>query len=336
MASGAYVYNETMEHVRNASANRLERMDAAMPNYAVIDLGSNTIRLVVYEVKEAHKRTYTNKDFKSLINDKVMAGLSAYVVDGAFTQAGIDKAVSVLRGHAKRARYFDCEKMEVFATAVIRNASNCDEAVAAIEEGAELPISLLSAAQEAHLGFVGATCDRTVERGTLVDIGGGSTELTRVEDDCDYDNASVGQGSLSSFAQHVRGILPTSDEMDVIAAALRSRLDALPNPAAYRSDVLCGIGGSVRAAAKMHAQATGATARPKTMTRQQIREILDWCRSDPDAFAHTALKASAERIHTLVPGCIILHTLLEAFDAERLDICKYGVREGYLIERMLR
>ena len=148
-----------------------------MPNYAVVDLGSNSIRLVVYDVKDAHKRTCTNKDFKSLINDKVMAGLSAYVVDGVFTQDGIDRAVSVLRGHAKRARYFDCEKMEVFATAVIRNALNCEEAVAAIEEAAELPISLLSATDEAHLGFVGAPRDRAVERGTLVDIGGGSTEV---------------------------------------------------------------------------------------------------------------------------------------------------------------
>ena len=73
------------------------------------------------------------------------------------------------------------EKMEVFATAVIRNALNCEEAVAAIEEAAELPISLLSATDEAHLGFVGATCDRAIERGTLIDIGGGSTELTRIE-----------------------------------------------------------------------------------------------------------------------------------------------------------
>ena len=287
-----------------------------MPNYAVIDLGSNSIRLVVYDVKDAHKRTCTNKDFKSLINDKVMAGLSAYVVDGVFTQDGIDRAVSVLRGHAKRARYFDCEKMEVFATAVIRNALNCEEAVAAIEEAAELPISLLSATDEAHLGFVGATCDRAVERGTLVDIGGGSTELTRIESSLDFDNASIGQGSLSSFAQHVRAILPT--------------------PGAYRSEALYGIGGSVRAAAKMHAQATGAAVRPKTMTKQQIHAILAWCRTDPDTFAHAALKASAERVHTLVPGCIILGELFDACGAERLDVCKYGVREGYLIDRMLR
>lgn len=307
-----------------------------MPNYAIVDLGSNSIRLVVYEVKDAHRRTYTSKDFKSLINDKVMSGLSAYVVDGVFTQDGIDRAIGVLRGHAKRARYFNCEKVEVFATAVIRNAKNCNEAVIAIEKGAGLPISLLSAQEEAHLGFVGATCDRAVARGTLVDIGGGSTELTRIDNDNDFNNVSIGQGSLSSFTQHVRGILPTGEEMDAIADTLRTHLATLPQPDAYRTDTLFGIGGSVRAAAKMHAQTTGTITRPKAMTKSEIRAILEWCRTNPDTFAHTALKASAERVHTLVPGCVILLELFEAFGAERLDICKYGVREGYLIERMLR
>lgn len=307
-----------------------------MANYGVIDLGSNTIRLVVYDVKDSRRTMPKCQDFKSLMNDKVMAGLSAFVVDGAFSQAGIDRAVSVLKGHAKRAAYFNCKKLEVFATAVLRNASNCNEAVAAIEERTGLPISLLSAQDEAHLGFVGATCDREVEQGTLVDIGGGSTELTRIEDDHDYNNASIGQGSLSSFAQYVCAILPTNKEMDTIAAELRNRLATLPQPQVYQTKTLYGIGGSVRAAAKMHAQAAGATARPKTMTKSDIHAILEWCQKDPDAFAHTALKASAERVHTLVPGCVILYALLDEFGAERLDICKYGVREGYLIERMLR
>ena len=51
-----------------------------MPNYGVIDLGSNSVRLVVYEVKDDRRAVYTNKDFRSLLNDKVMAGLAAYAV----------------------------------------------------------------------------------------------------------------------------------------------------------------------------------------------------------------------------------------------------------------
>lgn len=306
-----------------------------MPNYGVIDLGSNSVRLVVYEVKDDRRAVYTNKDFRSLLNDKVMAGLAAYVREGTFTQAGIERAASVLKGHLKRAWYFQCKRIDVFATAVLRNCDNSAEAVAALQEAAGTRITLLSARDEAHLGFVGATCDRVIERGTLVDIGGGSTELTRIEDGRDFDDASIGQGSLSSFAAHVRSILPTGPEMDAIAAELLGRLAELPQAEAYRAETLFGIGGSVRAAAKMLAQTAGGGARPKTMTPDDVRAILHWCRVDPDAFAHTALKASAERIHTLVPGCVILLTLFEAFGAERLEVCKYGVREGYLIERML-
>ncbi|MEG0460016.1 MAG: exopolyphosphatase [Gordonibacter sp.] len=306
-----------------------------MPNYAVVDLGSNSVRLVVYEVKNDRLAAYTNRDFKSLINDKVMAGLAAYVVDGAFSEAGVRRAVNVLKGHAKRAQYFGCKRIDVFATAVLRNASNCNDAVATIEAATGLTLSLLSARDEAHLGFAGATCDRTIEHGTLVDIGGGSTELTRIEGGHDFDNVSIGQGSLSSYTTFVQGILPAPNEMDAIVNAFCAKLATLPNPKTYRSPVMYGIGGSVRAAAKMHAQVFGENVRPKTMTAEGIREILDLCRTNPDAFAHLALKASAERIHTITPGCLVLSALMDSLDCELLEICKYGVREGYLIERVL-
>lgn len=306
-----------------------------MPNYGVIDLGSNTIRLVIFEVKDDAKPAYAGGDFRSLLNDKVMAGLSAHVHDGVFSEGGVRRAASVVRGHLKRARYFNCKRIDVFATAVIRNALNCADACAAIEEATGAPLVLLSARDEAHLGFVGATCDRTVERGTLIDIGGGSTELTRIEDGCDFDHASVGMGSLSSYANQVASILPTAAEMESIAQALQAHIEALPHPEAYRTNRLYGIGGSVRAAAKLLAQASGTGIRPKTMTAAEIRAILEWCRTDPDSFAHCALKASAERIHTLVPGCAIASALMDGLGADVLEICKYGLREGYLIERML-
>lgn len=306
-----------------------------MPNYAVIDLGSNSIRLVVYEVRNDRKSTYTSKDFRHLINNKVMAGLAAYVEDGVFTKAGIKRAVSVLKGHIKRSRYFQCKRVECFATAVLRNASNCSEAIAAIEKETGLAVSLLSASDEAHLGFVGATCDRSIERGTLIDIGGGSTELTRIEGGKESGGVSLGMGSLSSYAQFVKDILPTPEEALGIRAAFWNLIETLPDREAFRAERFYGIGGTVRAAAKMYAQTHGEGIRPKTLTPAQVDGILRMRRADGSAYAHSALKASAERIHTLTPGCVILEALLTGFGAEELEICKYGVREGYLIERML-
>ena len=136
-----------------------------MPTYGVIDLGSNSIRLVIYEVKDDRRSTYSSKDFKSIINDKVMAGLAAFVEDGVFTPDGVDRAVNVLKSHMKRVRYFGCKRVDVFATAVLRNAVNCTEAVAEIERRCGLAVTLLSARDEAHLGFVGALVEHAlVER----------------------------------------------------------------------------------------------------------------------------------------------------------------------------
>ncbi len=313
-----------------------------MPNYGVIDLGSNSIRMVIYEVKrekpgDSHhwRLSYDNEDFKSLINDKIIAGLAAYVTDGVFSDEGIERAASILRGHARRANYFECKKLEVFATAVLRNAKNCKQAVKTIEKLSGLPISVLSESDEAHLGFLGITCDQEVDHGTLIDIGGGSTELTRIQNGGDLDNVSLGQGSLSSFSNFVSGILPTPEEAQNIANAFRTLYYALPDPQRYNTDAVYGIGGSVRAASKMHAQIRGDIERPRFMTKDDILAILEFCYRDANSFAHTALKASPERIHTLVPGCIILLTLLEELGAHQLEICNHGVREGYLMERML-
>ena len=306
-----------------------------MPTYGVIDLGSNSIRLVIYDIKDDNKPTYIAGDFKSIINDKVIAGLSAYVVNGVFSTEGVARAVSVLKGHAKRARYFGCKQLDVFATAVLRNASNCDDAIKAIESDTGLSLTLLSAQDEAHLGFVGATCDRSIDAGTLVDIGGGSTELTTIAAGKDHNNISLAQGSLSSYAAFVETILPTRAEMKAIEQAFQQQLQTLPDLQTYASPILYGVGGSVRAASKMHAQLHGLATRPKTLTIAEVNSLLDLCSKNPASFAHHALKASAERIHTLGPGCIILGTLMKQLGAQRVEIGKYGVREGYLLERML-
>lgn len=314
-----------------------------MPNYGVIDLGSNSIRLVIYDVACDKRRSYSAKDFHSIINDKVMAGLAAFVEDGQFGVGGVARASNVLRGHAKRAKYFNCKRLDVFATAVLRNADNCDEAVAAIEENSGLKINLLSARDESHLGFVGAKCSNDLKEGTLIDIGGGSTELTRISKGKDSENRSLPIGSLSAFAQNVAGVIPTPQEMDTITQAARAHLAALPDIGVYKNKQLYGVGGSVRAVSKLVAQLplfdntqTGTNKnRTKSLTKDHISGILNCCKNDSNAYAHAALKASAERVHTATPGCLILQELFEELGAKNLEICKYGVREGYLIERML-
>ena len=100
-------------------------------NYGVIDVGSNTVRLCVYDVLCPEKRK-----FKTIMNRKIMAGLAAYIVDGAFSDEGIAEAILAVKKCLKRASYLSPDRVDVFATAVLRNVSNSAQAIAAIEQGA--------------------------------------------------------------------------------------------------------------------------------------------------------------------------------------------------------
>ena len=145
-------------------------------NYGVIDVGSNTVRLCVYDVLCPEKRK-----FKTIMNRKIMAGLAAYIVDGAFSDEGIAEAILAVKKCLKRASYLSPDRVDVFATAVLRNVSNSAQAIAAIEQGAGCSISLLSNSDEAHLGFVGASSRGALDNGARIDIGGGSSDVVVFE-----------------------------------------------------------------------------------------------------------------------------------------------------------
>ena len=305
-----------------------------MPYYGLVDVGSNTVRLVVYAVPDDGKPSYVRSDFSTIVNDKIMAGLAAYVKDGTFTDAGIDKAASTIKSHLRHAAFFDCARVSVFATAVVRNARNCHEVVSALEERIGYPVDVIDGAEEARLGFLGAKSAARIDDGVMIDIGGGSTELTVVRQGTAGACTSIAQGSLSSYASMVSYVVPSPLEIEQMRSAFAARLAALNLPT-YATPRLFGVGGSVRAAAKMLAALGNAKARPQTLSRLDAEEILRLCIDDPSRFAHTALRAAPERVHTLVPGCAILCETMEALGAQNVSVCRCGIREGYLIERML-
>ncbi len=305
-----------------------------MARYGIIDLGSNTIRLCIYEVNCAPHEPLRAKDISILLNYKAMAGLASHIKDGAMTKQGIRRAAKTINAHLQRAGHFSCERIDIFATAVLRNCTNSHEAAAEIEGAVGKRIAILSNEEEAHLGFLGASLSQNMQNGTLVDIGGGSTELTHIKDGLDLAKTSLPQGSLSSFANYVKGLLPTKEESNKIGASLKS-LAKGSNPNLYESAKLYGIGGSIRSAAKVYGDLCNEGNRFDFILPEHLDALLDLYAKDPDTFAHQALRTVPDRIHTFLPGCIIIRQVFDLCHADRLDICKYGVREGYLADRVL-
>ena len=147
------------------------------------------------------------------------------------------------------------------------------------------------------------------------------------------ENVSLPQGSLSSYVAYVREIIPTDAELDRIGQAFSARLDAAGVPLAGARRIY-GLGGTVRTAARVYGDLFNEGVRPKEVRPEYLERIFSACREDRGHFAHELLRSSAQRVHTLLPGCALIREVFRASGAPLIHITKYGVREGYLLARI--
>jgi exopolyphosphatase/guanosine-5'-triphosphate,3'-diphosphate pyrophosphatase len=317
----------------------------AVGRYAVIDVGSNTVRLCAYDVPKK-KSARTGKPRK-IFDVKESIGLSAFVEPpaggfsadgsrpGVMTQAGIDAAAKAVKRQVRRAQVVCADQVWVFATAALRNCANSDQAVAAVEEESGARVDVLSGEEEARLGLLGARLAFALDEGVLIDVGGGSTEVTRLFADGGVKGKSIPMGSLSSYRQFVDCVIPTKAEIERIGASFRLALEEAELPVRDESD-LFGMGGSVRAAARVYGDLCNGGIRSNVLVPEQVDAIISYCEDAPGPFAHGLLRVCAQRVHTLVPGCAIIREVFRATGAQRMTIDKCGVREGYLLDRISR
>lgn len=294
--------------------------------HGVVDLGSNTIRLSIYQCEE--------DGFRLLMNRKVMAGLVDYVEDGAMTPQGIQVACRVLTDYRTLMENLHFPDLHVFATASLRNISNTEDAVAQIQSATGLAVDVLSGSEEARLSFLGAVGTGPVG-GLLIDLGGGSTELVRYENGAVLFSCSLPLGSLSLFSNHVAQLYPTGKERKAIRTHVAKHLERyFPSPPAVAQ--ACGVGGTARAACKLanlfFDKPSDCRKLPAAQLHQLLKRLKDPSRTD----LHLLLKSTPDRIHTLIPGMIALDTLAHAFQLEEITVSPSGVREGYLSQKVLK
>lgn len=293
--------------------------------YAIIDIGSNSMRLTVYSVEK--------DSFTILFKDKTMAGLANYIEHGTLTEEGIRRAGTVLLSFAKTLEHLEITNISAFATASLRNVHNTHQATQELSDMVGFPIQVLSGEEEATFGYVGAMQDTDMDSGLFVDIGGASTELVEFEHSQVNQASSYPIGSLKLYRDCVKQILPGKGSYHRMEKALQRELGHLPS-----NDLPCGqiaaVGGSARAALKLARTVFQLPQTCRTVTAVQLDEVFALLRSDQRTVADLILKAAPERLHTLIPGLMILRHVVRTFEANEVIVSRYGVREGYLCQKV--
>lgn len=294
--------------------------------YAVIDIGSNTMRLSVYSLQ--------GREIKPMFNRKSMSALISYVDEnGCMTDRGIRKAISVLSNFKKIIENINIENVFVIATASFRNIRNRQQAVEAIKENTGFDVDVISGEEEGICGFIGSAYNVELDSGLLVDIGGGSTEFVFYKDKQICKAFSLPMGCLSLFANFVSGLTPTKDECRKIKKYAREQLrviDMEEHPAV----ILCGVGGTARASCKLVNDYFDNPLNNRRMDPDQLKALMKSFYHEEDGI-NRILRVVPERIHTVIPGMILLRAIAKFYRCKEIVVSEYGLREGYLIKTVI-
>lgn len=297
-------------------------------NFAVVDLGSNTIRMTLYDVQE-------QGGFQALFSEKRMAGLVNYIRSGALSREGIEVACSVLRGFQRLLAQFGNIPIHVFATASLRNIRNTEEVLAAIRESTGLEVEVISGELEARYGCIGAMLTCPLAGGAVFDIGGGSTEIVRLENGKIVSAQSLDMGSLNLYNRYVSELWPSRPEIEELTAAVRKKLrkaDLPKKPAPF----ICGIGGTARAVLKIANQYLDKPESNRLLTLAELDRTAAMLLDRKNTARKLILKNCPDRVHTILPGVIVMTTVTHKLCKEQLYISRYGVREGYLCQKLIK
>lgn len=293
---------------------------------AIIDIGSNTIRMNIYEVSDGA--------INELLSKKKTLGMSNYVEDDELTEKGIKKCIKVLEDYRDTLDKMHIEEVYPFGTAGIRNIKNSGEVIQRITDSTSLKIDLISGEKEADCVYRGVSSIYDATNCGIVDIGGGSTEIIIVEDGNVKNEISMPIGSLNLHHTYINTtIFPQKDEVKEIKRHIRSVLDDYKISKFPKEMKFYGVGGSIRAAGEI-AEEYFRLEDDEHFSKKNVKEILDKIMEEDPELLRVILKECPDRIHTQTPGMLILNELMKELKIDSISVSSAGVREGYLRDKL--
>ena len=276
----------------------------------VIDVGSNTLRLLVAE--------RTPRGLETILSERTHVGLARDIErDGRISAAKLAQAQELATRYAVLARDRGVDRIEVFVTAPGRQSGNAAELHAALAEATAMPVRQLSAEEEGRLAFAGAVsaCRSVADTIAVVDVGGGSTQVMVGTEQGPAWLRPLEVGSLRLTERFVRSDPATPDELDAITGAVEEAFASLTPPL------------------PINALATGGTARAlrriagKRLGEKQLNAVLDVLSERPAAGLAAEFEIPLERARVLAAGTILLREAHRRLGV-KLEVAKGGVREG--------
>ena len=290
---------------------------------AVIDIGSNSVRLVVFSGQ--------TRVPSPIFNEKLMCGLGAEVgKTGRMGDDAIAMALSTLRRFKALCEQMQVQDVRIVATAAVRDAENGAEFVKEVRAQTGFNISVIDGGEEGRLSALGVLSGQPDARGLVGDLGGGSLELAQVKDGEVVRTQSLPLGPLRLLSKF-------GDNPRKIRAYLREEFAAIDWLQNTTGENLYMVGGSWRNIAKLMMREKSNPLPILHGYSCRRSELVDYCKRlsylDPSNIPFGG-SLPFRRLQVLPVAAIILQELLNAIQAKNGVLSSYGLREGLIFDTL--
>lgn len=299
------------------------RLNGAGP-VAVVDIGSNSVRLVIYERKA---RTPT-----MLFNEKLLAGLGRGVAaTGQLAEESVNLALGELVRFKALIEHTGCKDLFIVATAAARDAENGAKFVAEVEKILEAPVRILDGHEEAYYSALGVVAGFWKPRGIVGDMGGGSLELVEIDENIPGTGATFPLGGLR-LSEEADGKIDNARRITEKALSGYDWPELAPGERTFYA-----VGGTWRSLGRLHLMQNDYPLHVMHNYEIAAEEAIAFCReiAVPNLEGIDRAEVVSKQRRPLVPiGAVVLEQVLTSMKAERLVFSATGVREGLLHEKL--
>jgi exopolyphosphatase/guanosine-5'-triphosphate,3'-diphosphate pyrophosphatase len=305
--------------------------------FAAIDIGTNSIRMAVVRV-DAEQRLTTLAQHREVVR----LGEGEFETN-IMTHEAIARGALVCSKFAEVARGFGAQEIVTLATSAVREADNREEFMDRVREQAGIDVRVISGVEEARLIWLGVSSGVELDnrKALLIDIGGGSTEViigNRMEHFL-LDSLKLGSIRLSNkfFADPGPVSLSYFTQVQEYVRGVASQIRRKVRETGY--DMALGSAGTIHTLSDIIARRNGDSAANSRNVSFCVRELRDTihhlCRL-PLEKRRDVPGMDANRADIILGGAAVLLTLLELFEVERITLSERGLREGILLDHLLR
>ena len=300
---------------------------------AVIDLGSNSFRLVVFTWGEHGGHGWWRRTDEIHEAVRVGAGLDAA---GELQEEPMERALETIELFAHFCRATGIDDVRPVATSAIRDATNQADFLAAARKRSGLEIEVLAPEEEARYGYLAAVNSTTLDDGVALDLGGGSLQLSQVRAREALDMRSWPLGSVRMTERFLPGDKAKSKQLKALRAHLAEELGSAKWLA--EGGRLAGIGGTVRnlaAAAELAADKPSFGVQGFLLERGALDDLIERFADMSPEERGAVPGIKPERGDLILAGAVAVQTVMELGDFEALEVTEAGLREGVFYSELL-